>query len=212
MALDVTAQVPQFSSKDFEGWLYNSPVTELNQENILRNKIVLYNTTTGLRFTLTSPSFTCSRGQTIDMKVTWITDMCHSTQFVVRKVALTAALLDEDGVAVDSVTYTPSSVSVTNYVNLSITVPRGMRTARLRFAAWSADVDSHGAVRQIDMSTFLKGDVNQDGEVTVADVNAIIDVILANEADEGLRQRADVNRDSEVGLADINDVIDIIVG
>lgn len=212
MALSMAAQVPQFSSKSFDGWIYNSPVTELNQENILMNRIVLYTTTAGLRFTLTSPRFACRAGQTLDMKVTWITDQWQSDHFVVSKVALTAALLDDDGVAVDSVTFTPTSVSRTNYIYLSMTIPRGLTATRLRFASWDADVNSSGAVRQIDITSVLRGDVNLDGEVSVADVNAIVDVILGGEAGEDMQQRADVNGDSEVGVADINSVIDIILG
>ncbi len=68
-----------------------------------------------------------------------------------------------------------------------------------------------------DVATFvyrlmrLKGDVNLDGEVDIADINAVIDVILKNNADQGTRGRADVNNDGEVNIADINDIIDIIL-
>lgn len=205
------AQLPQFSPQSFEGWIYTNPATELNQSNIVNNKIYLYKTSTGLDLTLTSPRFICSPGQVIDMTVTWITDQWKSQHFVVSKVALTAALIDDSGVAVDSVTFTPTSVSRTNYVNLSLGVPRGLTAARLRFASWQADVNSNGAVRQIVISSFLRGDVNLDGEVTVADVNAVVDVILGNADDQALRGRADVNGDGEVTLADINSVIDIVV-
>ena len=54
----------------------------------------------------------------------------------------------------------------------------------------------------------IKGDVNGDGEVNIADVNALIDIILGGEdKSEG---RSDVNEDNEVNIADINSVIDII--
>lgn len=208
----VAQQLPQFSSKDFEGWFYEHPSIELTQQNILNNKIVLYKNVNGLNHTLTSPEFSCRRGQTIDMTVTWVTDQWQNPNFVIRKVALTAALLDEDGVTVDSVTYNPTSVGRTNYVNLSITASRGFTNARLRFAAWKADVNSLGAVHQIVMTSTLRGDVNLDGEVSVADVNAVIDVILGGDSDEDLRHRADVNRDNEVSVADINDILDIIMG
>ena len=56
----------------------------------------------------------------------------------------------------------------------------------------------------------LKGDVNHDGEVTVSDVNYIIDVILQFREDPN--GYADVNEDKEVTVADINVVIDIILG
>ena len=52
------------------------------------------------------------------------------------------------------------------------------------------------------------GDVNHDGEVTVADVNYVIDIILGGTGDH---QAADVNHDNEVTIADINAIIDIIL-
>jgi len=212
MVLIGAAQLPQFSSRSFEGWIYSNPITELNQSNIVNNKIYLYRTSTGLDLTLTSPEFACREGQIIDMDVTWITDQWKDEHFVVSKVALTAALLDASSEVVDSVTYTPDSVSRTNYIKLSLIVPVSLDVARLRFASWKADVNSNGAVRQILIASFLRGDVNLDGEVTVADVDAITDVILGHSDDPDLRHRADVNVDGEVGLADINDVIDIIIG
>ena len=204
-------QVPQFTPYNFEGWVYSNPATELNQSNILRNRIFLYTTSTGLHLTLTSPRFACVGGQKIDMQVTWITDQWESAGFNVGKVALTAAILDDNGVARDSVTYTPTSVSRTNQWDLSIIVPRGLRNARLRFASWKADVNSNGAVRQIVMTSILLGDVNGDGEVSVADINVIIDIILGGTADAEMTQRADVNRDGEITVADINDVIEMML-
>ncbi len=54
----------------------------------------------------------------------------------------------------------------------------------------------------------LPGDVNDDGEVNIADINATIDVILS-----GIENpRADVNEDGEINIADVNVVIAIILG
>ena len=53
----------------------------------------------------------------------------------------------------------------------------------------------------------LTGDVNVDGEVNIADVNAVIDVIVSGAS----LPIADVNGDGEVNIADINAVIDIIL-
>jgi hypothetical protein len=211
MALAASAQVPQFSSEDFAGWIYTNPAIPLNQSSILNNRIVLYTTSTGLQLTLTSPDFSCFGGQVINMRVTWITDQWRDSGFDVNKVALTAALLDANGVAVDSVTAIPVNVSRTNYLNMSITVPRGMTSAALRFASWKANVNNCGAVREIAITSVLKGDVNLDGEITIADINAIIQVILGGQVSDDLRGRADVNEDKEVTVADINSVIDLIV-
>ena len=57
-------------------------------------------------------------------------------------------------------------------------------------------------------TTNVYGDVNGDGEVTIADVNAVIDVIMGDDDNPA----ADVNNDGEVNIADVNTVIDIILG
>ncbi len=66
------------------------------------------------------------------------------------------------------------------------------------------------AVLAIPMAAYAQGspDVNGDGEVSVADINAIIDAIL----DGNVSSDADVNGDGEVTLADVNSVINTIVG
>ena len=53
------------------------------------------------------------------------------------------------------------------------------------------------------------GDVNGDLEVNVADVNAVIGIILDG---NGITAAADVNGDGEINITDINAVIDIILG
>ena len=54
---------------------------------------------------------------------------------------------------------------------------------------------------------YISGDVNNDGEVNIADVNAVIAVILMDATSPG----ADVNGDGEVNIADVNAVIDLIL-
>ncbi len=58
---------------------------------------------------------------------------------------------------------------------------------------------------------WLVGDVNGDGEVNIADVTRIIDVILGGEADGALLARADVNGDGEVNIGDVTKTIDLIL-
>ena len=53
----------------------------------------------------------------------------------------------------------------------------------------------------------VHGDVNGDSEVNIADVNAIIDMVLTGRIDLA----GDVDGDGEVGIADVNAVIDIIL-
>ena len=53
----------------------------------------------------------------------------------------------------------------------------------------------------------VKGDVNCDGEVNIADVNAVIAMILSGKPEDS----GDVNGDGEVNIADVNTVIDLIL-
>ena len=54
----------------------------------------------------------------------------------------------------------------------------------------------------------VNGDVNGDGEVSISDVNTLIDLIATGETSPA----ADVNGDGEVSISDVNVVIDIILG
>ena len=60
-------------------------------------------------------------------------------------------------------------------------------------------------------NALVTGDVNADREVNIADVNAVISIVLGAVADENTSTRADVNKDGEINIADINAVIAIIL-
>lgn len=52
------------------------------------------------------------------------------------------------------------------------------------------------------------GDVNGDGEVSISDVNTLIDIVLTGASDN---EAADVNTDGEINISDVNTLIDIIL-
>ena len=84
--------------------------------------------------------------------------------------------------------------------------------ASLHFGVEDYDLTATTLVNvKIESDAGLKGDVNGDGEVNIADVNAVIDVTLGGHVDTETRKRADVNKDGEINIADINSVIDIIL-
>ena len=60
-------------------------------------------------------------------------------------------------------------------------------------------------------SNELLGDVNQDGEVTIGDVTALIDILLSSAVDGSLVPRADLNHDGEVTIGDVTVLIDILL-
>ena len=90
-------------------------------------------------------------------------------------------------------------------------LPEGMkgRKAVVRFGFPGAFLDYTFIQGEVG---GLKGDVNGDGEVNIADVNTLVDIILGGVADDETKARADVNEDAEINIADINALIDIILG
>ena len=62
-----------------------------------------------------------------------------------------------------------------------------------------------------EVNAGMKFDVNGDGEINIADINVITDIILGGTVDELTRRRADVNGDGEINIADINAVTDAIL-
>ena len=60
-------------------------------------------------------------------------------------------------------------------------------------------------------TVYITGDVNADKEVNIADINAIINIILGADVETDIISRADVNGDKEVNIADVNAITDIIL-
>jgi len=73
----------------------------------------------------------------------------------------------------------------------------------------NAEATSTFTVRATAVDQDIKGDINGDGEVNIADVNAVINVILG---DESSTIDGDVNGDGEVNIADVNNIIAVILG
>ena len=72
------------------------------------------------------------------------------------------------------------------------------------------NIDDITIYRRVDEPIVNNADVNRDGEVNIADINAVIGAILGAEVGEGIYP--DVNQDTEVNIADINAVIAAILG
>lgn len=67
----------------------------------------------------------------------------------------------------------------------------------------------------IEISKSLPGDVNMDGSITIADVTALVNIILGKDDTEPYQydhEAADVNGDSAVTIADVTALVNIILG
>ena len=59
-------------------------------------------------------------------------------------------------------------------------------------------------------SNLLIGDVNRDGSVTIADVTALVNIILGKDSDAYDTDAADVNGDGSITIADVTALVNII--
>ena len=59
--------------------------------------------------------------------------------------------------------------------------------------------------------SFIRGDVDNDDVVGIADVTGLIDYILTGSAEGINLQAADCDMDQEVGIADVTALIDYIL-
>ena len=92
--------------------------------------------------------------------------------------------------------------------NCAITYPSDAYIAHEEYGYYIAYGDDNFADHIIiSRGSNIKGDVNGDGEVNIADINVVIAVILGGASNTA----ADVNNDGEVNIADVNAVINIIL-
>lgn len=85
----------------------------------------------------------------------------------------------------------------------------------------AAKIDEYGArigelaqkAADAEAKALIKiGDVNGDGEVTIADANMIVNYYLGNNPEGFVIEAADVNEDGEVTIADANAIANIYLG
>jgi len=66
-----------------------------------------------------------------------------------------------------------------------------------------------------NVKQLMVGDVNCDGLITIADVTALVNIILGKDSVEPYQydhRAADVNKDSSITIADVTALVNIILG
>lgn len=195
-----------FSQKKYDGWVYNRSDVELDKSNISKLKINLFNYNNE-DYTLTSPVFTCIGYDSVRVSVVYVSTI---ESVNVRKLALTFKFIDNNDVQLYSTTVDAAPlVEQTLSVKVPAKVLKGY--ARLTLAALKADVDNNAAVRSVLISGLKapnRFDVNCDGDVDIADLNMMINLILHITSG----YNGDVNGDGKIDIADINLLINYILG
>ncbi len=88
------------------------------------------------------------------------------------------------------------------YKKANLKVPREALEAYQNDNIWKSFVHIEAIIDKI------VGDVNLDGEISIADVNTLIDNLLTSYSTDPVY---DVNGDGEIGIADVNALIDLIL-
>jgi hypothetical protein len=140
-----------------------------------------------------------------------------STSSSSREIGLTIAIDDGLDTPLDSIHIMPSSSGIMQTLQGTIAVPAGVTTARLRFVSWDANNSNGGTIKTVQLQAItgttppddptIKGDVDGNGKVDIADVTALIDSLLADNssADPSV---ADLDNDGKVTIADVTALID----
>lgn len=106
-----------------------------------------------------------------------------------------------------TVTFTAQGLKLT-YDDSNITVTNADGTATIPLA----DVeDMYFSNEGGTTPTVLLGDVDMDGEVTIADVTALLDYLLSGNATGLDLAAADADGDTTVSIADVSIIIDMLL-
>ena len=153
---------------------------------------------------------------------TWIDIYLYSTRLTIKDIYLeTINGIAENGNGVNvALTFDNVQANIKGLVerigegitfkNCSITYPKDAYVVEMEGYGYTIrcgdqDIPDHIIISRDGDNA---GDVNGDGEVNIADVNALINAVLSGNTSNSA---CDVNADGEINVADVNAVIDMIL-
>ena len=93
--------------------------------------------------------------------------------------------------------------------NIKLTAPG--QSFKIPAGEWNLTLSVDNMTLVITKAGGLRGDVDNNKEVGIADVSALIDYLLSGDASAVNLQNADCNVDTEVGIADVSALIDYLL-
>ena len=107
-------------------------------------------------------------------------------------------------------------LGITASGKLGFVKPDETVTAMPANKAWLEYTGSAELVLSIEAETILFGDVNRDDDITIADVTALVNIILGKATPEANPEydfeAANVNGDDDITIADVTALVNIILG
>ncbi len=82
------------------------------------------------------------------------------------------------------------------------------------FSCYSSGQQDVSLFVRVEPQAFILGDINRDNTITIADITALVNIILGKDDEEQLYNHvaADVNKDGAISIADVTALVNIILG
>lgn len=164
-----TAELLTFNQNSYVGWSYSRPNFKLDTDAISANKVNLYKASNGTDYTLTSPLFNCDGYKVIVVTSTLYCSTVSAGTYDLSRGYPTFELIGTNGdklAATDHVFDKAEQYHEGMVTNVA--VPDGTKQARLRLAAWNADMNSPVTVRELSVAGSVSG-----VEAPLADVASV---------------------------------------
>lgn len=176
-------QLVKFDQNNYVGWTYTRPNFNLNTDAISANKVNLYKSSAGVDYTLVSPLFNCDGYKTVRVTSTIYCQTVSDGSYDLNKGYPTFELVDmnDERLAVVDNVFSKAEQFHEGMVT-DVTVPEGVKQAKLRIAAWKADMNSPITVREV-VATGITSGVEQAlaDKASVVVGNGVIRIIAKNE-------------------------------
>ena len=172
--------------------------------------MTIFKNSAGKDFTLISPSFNTNGQSTIRVKFDWKSTTYGEDNYSLTKNSPYIEVLDLNDNVIAQCYYQLKEAKIIHDIDVVVKIPgNSTGPVKVRIAAWNADTNTPGAVKHVEISNQINGDVNGDGAINVSDITALINVIMGITSLP--TEFADVNGDGAINVSDITALINIIM-
>ena len=124
--------------------------------------------------------------------------------------ACTMTISVPEGAKIKEIVFAGTAVSGIQNNGSTLTTWNGSAESVTFTFTGTQKINTIAVTYESEQQTALRGDVNGDGQVTIADVTALVNIILGSQG--GDTSVADLNGDSQITIADVTSLVNIILG
>ena len=124
--------------------------------------------------------------------------------------ACTMTISVPEGAKIKEIVFAGTAVSGIQNNGSTLTIWNGSAESVTFTFTGTQKINTIAVTYESEQQTALRGDVNGDGQVTIADVTALVNIILGSQG--GDTSVADLNGDSQITIADVTSLVNIILG